>query len=175
MTMQFNLLSFTLPTETITINLYSEKIDNTHPDIVYEDELPNLWKENANTISENKHLYCSFSNEEKECSGNKYAATINLNNTPRFALSYVRHLIYTHFYGRVSAVCYNFVGAVKIWLKSKQTKDTTQYHKVSLKPQHARITDGFELLITYEGISTAYSTPISYLNKFNLAFNTLLK
>ena len=74
-------------------------------------------------------------------------------------------MIYTHFRGRVSAVCYNFVDGVEIWLKAEQTKDTTQFHKFSLNPQHARITDSFELLITYEGISTAYNTPVSQLSE----------
>lgn len=41
--MQFNLLSFTLPTEAVTINLYSEKVDETHPNIVFRDECLDIW------------------------------------------------------------------------------------------------------------------------------------
>jgi hypothetical protein len=163
--MQFNLLSFKLPTETVTINLYSEKVEETHPNIVFRDELPALWEENTDTLSECKFLYCSFTNEQAECKGNKYTAEINLTNTPRFALNYIRHLIYTHFRGRVPAVSYNFVDGVEIWLKATQTKETTQFHKFTLNPQHARITDGFELLVTYDGISTVYNTPVSQLSE----------
>jgi hypothetical protein len=99
--MQFNLLSFKLPPKTVTINLYSEKVEETRPHIVFRDELPALWEENADTLSECKFLYCSFANEQAECKGNKYTAKINLTNTPRFALNYIRHLIYTYFRGRV--------------------------------------------------------------------------
>ncbi|MDR2065429.1 MAG: hypothetical protein LBP85_06965 [Prevotellaceae bacterium] len=106
--MQFNLLSFKLPTETVTINLYSEKVEKTRPNIVFKDELPVLWEENADALSDCKFLYCSFVNEETECKGNKYTATINLTNTPRFAINYIRHLIYTYFHGRVPAAFNQF-------------------------------------------------------------------
>ena len=88
--------------------------------------------------------------------GNKYTSEINLNNTPRFAINYIRHLIYTYFRGCVPAVSYNFVDGVEIWLKAEQQQNTTKFHEFSLNPQHARITDSFELLVTYEGISTVY-------------------
>jgi hypothetical protein len=88
--MHFNLLSFKLPTETVTINLYSEKVEEARPNIVYRDELPALWEETAATLSECKFLYCSFTNEQAECKGNKYTAEINLTDMPRFALNYIR-------------------------------------------------------------------------------------
>jgi len=172
--MQFNLLSFKLPTDTITVNLYSEKVKNTSPNIVFKDELPALWEENADTLSECNFLYCSFANEEAECKGNKYTVTINLNDTPRIAINYVRHLIYTYFYGRVPAVCYNFVDGIEIWLKAEQQQNITKFHKFSLNPQHARITNGFELLVTYEGISTVCNTPISQLTEVQPELFSLL-
>ncbi|MDR1974409.1 MAG: hypothetical protein LBQ31_07005 [Bacteroidales bacterium] len=125
--MQFNLLSFTLPTDTITVNLYSEKVEDTRPNIVFKDELLPLWEENADTLSECKFLYCSFANEETECKGNKYTATINLNKTPRLALNYVRHLIYTYFHGRIPAVCYNFVDGVEIWIKPSNNRKSLSF------------------------------------------------
>ena len=173
--MQFNLLSFKPPTETVTINLYSEKAEDTRPNRVFKDECPELWELNAETLTEEcKSLCCSFANEQTECKGNKYTATINLNNTPRFAINYIRYLIYNYFYGRVPAVCYNFVDGVEIWLKAEQQKKTTKFHKFSLNPQHARITEGFELLVTYEGISTVYNTPISQLTEIQPELFSLL-
>lgn len=40
--MHLNLLSFETVSETITINLYTEKIDNTRLQVVYKDECPNF-------------------------------------------------------------------------------------------------------------------------------------
>ncbi|MDR1347422.1 MAG: hypothetical protein LBJ63_03195 [Prevotellaceae bacterium] len=161
--MLFNLLSFTPPTDTITVNLYSEKVKDTRSEIIFRDECLELWQQNADALAESKYLYCSFDNEATECKGDKYTATINLNSTPRVAINYIGRLLYTHFRGRVPAVCCNFVGGVEIWLKAEQQKNITKFHKYTLNPQHARITDGFELLVTYEGVSTVYNTPVSHL------------
>ncbi len=163
--MQFNLLSFKPYSEEITINLYSEKVEGTRPQIVYQDEYPELWEQNAETLEECKYLYCSFNNEETECKGDKYTATIYLNSAPRFALHYFRYLLYEHFYGQVPAVCYNYMSGIEIWLKEEQQENITRFHKYTLNPQHARITDGFELLITYEGISTVCNTSVSQLTE----------
>lgn len=162
--MHFNLLSFQPLTETITVNLYSEKADETHPPIIYKDECPKPWEQNADKLAECKRLFCSFANEATECKGDKYTATVNLNKSPRFAVQYFRHLLYTYFHGKVAAVSYNFVDGIEIWIKAQQQKDITQFHKYSINPQHARVTHGFELLVTYEGISTVYNTPVSKLS-----------
>jgi hypothetical protein len=163
--MQFNLLSFKLPTDTITINLYSEKVEEPHPQVVYADKCPELWEQHANTLAKCKLLYCPFGNEETECKGDKYTVTIDLNSSPRFALHYARHLIYTYFHGRVPAVCYNFVDGVEIWIKADPKQNITKFHKFTLNPQHARITESFEFLVTYEGVSTVYNTPVSQLTQ----------
>ena len=136
--MQFNLLSFTLPTDTITVNLYSEKVEKTHPNIVYRDECTDLWEQNPDKLAESKYLYCSFANEETECKGDKYTVTINLNNALRVAIHYIRHLIFDYFRGRVPAVCYNFVDGVEIWIKAEQQQNITKFNKFTLNLQYIR-------------------------------------
>jgi hypothetical protein len=65
----------------------------------------------------------------------------------------------------VAAVYQNFVDGIEIWLKAEQQskEQTTEYLKFTLNPQHTRITYGFELLITFDGVSTVYNTPVSQL------------
>ena len=174
--MQINLISFNPFADTITINLYSEKVKNTHPQVVYKDECPELWKQNTDTLSKTKYLYCSFDNEKDKCTGNKYTATINLNTTSRFTKHYIRHLLYNYFRGRVAAVYTNFVENIEIWIKDEQQpkKETTQYLKFTLNPQYARITYGYELLITFDGISTVHNTPVSQLTEIQPELFTLV-
>jgi hypothetical protein len=62
--MQINLLSFTLVTDTITINLYSEKVQGTHPQSLFSDECPELWEQHADILADSRKLFCSFRNEE---------------------------------------------------------------------------------------------------------------
>lgn len=163
--MHLNLLSFEPLSENIDINLYDGKIENTRPQRAYKDECSQLWEQNTEKLAGQEHLYCSFGNEAAECKGEKYTATINLNAAPRFALSYFRHIIYNYFLGKVPAVYYDFVDGIEIWIKAPEqpNKTTTQFLKFSLNPQHARITKGFELLLTFNGISMVYNTPVSQL------------
>jgi hypothetical protein len=44
--MLFNFLSFKPSTDTITVNLYSEKVRDARPEIIFRDEYPELWKQN---------------------------------------------------------------------------------------------------------------------------------
>jgi uncharacterized FlgJ-related protein len=73
--MLFNLLSFTPPTDTITVNLHSEKVKDTRPEIIFRDECPKLWQQNADTLAERKYLYISFTNEKKYSKRSKAAET----------------------------------------------------------------------------------------------------
>jgi hypothetical protein len=58
--MQFNILSFKPPANTITVIPYSEKVKDIHPDIVFKDECSKLWEQNAGTLAEYNYLYTSF-------------------------------------------------------------------------------------------------------------------
>ncbi|OJV35274.1 MAG: hypothetical protein BGO29_12760 [Bacteroidales bacterium 36-12] len=164
--MHLNLLSFEPVSETTTINLYTEKVENSRPLIVYKDECPELWEHYPEVLGEYKSLYCSFSNEEEVCCGDKFSVTINLNNAPRFALHYFRYLLYTYFLGRVSAVSYDFVDGIEVWVKAPQQPNSryTEFHKYLLNPQYKRISTGFELLLSYNGISRALNMPVTELN-----------
>ena len=163
--MHLNLLSFEPLSETVRLNFYTEKVENQRPQIVYKDECPELWVQYPEVLAECKELYCSFTNEEIECTGEKLSAEISLKDTPRFALHYFRYLLYNYFHGRVAAVSHNFVDGIEVWVKStkQQNERYTEYYKFLLNPQHSRLTTGFELLVSFNGVSRTLNLPISQL------------
>ncbi len=165
--MHLNLLSFDLISETLTMNFYTEKVENQHPHTIFKDECPIIWEQNTEILADKNLLFCSFDNEEAECTGVKFSAVINLYEAKRFATHYIRHILYNYFSGKVSAVSYDFVDGVEIWVKaSKQINERyTEYYKFALNPQHGRITNGFELLVSFNGISRTFNTPISQLTE----------
>ncbi len=165
--MHLNLLSFKLISETLSMNFYTEKVEEQHPQIIYKDECPKLWEQNPEILANKDILYCSFGNEETECTGIKLNAEINLYEAKRFATHYVRHILYNHFLGRVAAVSYDFVDGIEIWVKATNQNNEryTEYYKFSLNPQHGRITRGFELLVSFNGVSRTFNTPISQLSE----------
>lgn len=176
--MHLNLLSFEPVSDTITMNFYTEKVEKKRPQIVYKDECPELWEQYPNVLDEYKSLFCSFSNEEDVCKGDKFSATINLHNAPRFALHYFRHNIYNHFLGRAAAVGVDFVDDIEVWITAPNQieANTTHYNKFSLSPQYSHVTDGFELLVSFNGVSRAYNKPVTQLSdidpiKFSLVIS----
>lgn len=164
--MHLNLLSFKPLSEETTINLYSEKTENSHPHVIFQDECPELWKQHTDTLSECKLLYCSFSNEETECKGDKYTATINLNNAPRFAKHYFRHLLYNYFQTHADVVGIDYIGNLEVWIKSNNQPNTqtTQFLRYSLVLQHKTMSDGYELLVSFNGYSETYNRSIAELD-----------
>jgi len=163
--MHLNLLSFELISETLPMNFYTEKVEEQHPLTIFKVECPILWEQNPEILADKDLLFCSFTNEEAECTGIKFSAEINLYEAKRFATHYVRHILYNYFLGKVAAVSYDFVDGVELWVKAnKQNNERyTEYYKFSLNPQHGRITKGFELLVSFNGISRTFNTPISQL------------
>lgn len=168
--MQLNLLSFKSASESINLNFFTEKVEKSNAQIVFKDELPYLWDAYPDILGDSKNVFCSFTDEEGECLGNKLNADINLKSAPRFALHYFRHILYTYFLGRVSAVSYDFVDGVEVWVKAPQqpNKRYTEFHKFLLNPQYKRISNGFELLISFNGVSRALNLPITELNEIDL-------
>lgn len=182
--MHLNLLSFEPVSDTITMNFYTEKVEKTRPQIVYKDECPELWEQYPDVIDKYKSLFCSFSNEEEVCKGDKLSATINLHNAPRFALHYFRFLMFNHFLGKAAAVGIDFVDDIEVWIKApiQPEANATLYNKFALSPQYSHVTDGFELLVSYNGASRTYNKPVTQLShidpvKFTLVISggTLLK
>ncbi len=176
--MHLNLLSFEPLSETISLNFYTEKVEKQYPQIVYKDECPILWKQNPELLDKLKAVFCSFANEDVECKGVKLNAEVNLNKAPRFALHYFRHLLFKHFLGRAAAVGIDFVDNIEVWFATpiQAEASTTHYNKFSLSPQFSHITDGFELLVSYNGVSRTYNKPVTKLSdvdpaKFSLVIS----
>ena len=132
---------------TIDITLYTQKREGSHPAVVYPDECPTLWSAHHKELATSTHLYCPLDDEEA-CEGTAYRTSLTLHEAPRFALHYFRRLLYRYFKGRVAAIGYTYIGAVEVWVMDKKEKHTTRYHKYTLNVQHARVTEGFELLVT---------------------------
>ncbi len=162
--MQINLLSFAPTSDTVELDVYTDKAEEQHPQSVFKDELPELWEQNPE-LADKERLFFSVSNAATECKGGKYAVQINLLKHIRIAKHLINCNIYNHF-KTIAAVGFDFVDNVEVWIKvSEQPKaETTQYLKFSLAPQYKTITDGWELLVSFNGCSLVYNKSIDTLD-----------
>jgi L-rhamnose mutarotase len=163
--MQINLLSFSPLSDTVTLSLFTAKTDGSHPYCIYQVECPALWQQNK-SLAEHKELYFTFDNTTAVLSGEEYRATINLYQAPRIAKHYFRHLLYNYFQNRVAAVGIDYVGNLEVWVKdsTQPNNAVTQYLKFSLVPQYRNMSEGFELLVSFNGYSETYNRSIAELD-----------
>jgi hypothetical protein len=163
--MQINLLSFSPLSDTVTLSLYTAKTDGSRPYRIYQDECPALWQQNK-SLAEHKELYYTFDNNAVVLRGEEYPATVNLYQALRISKHYFRHLLYNYFQNRVAAVGIDYVGNLELWVKDsvQPNNAVTQYLKFSLVPQYRNLSEGFELLVSFNGYSETYNRSIAELD-----------
>lgn len=87
--MQINFFTFRPVQQTVELTLYTEKHPDTHPELVYADECPELWQQHLE-LAEVKSLFYSLANPA-ECKGTQYTVQINLNNQKQRRIA--KHII----------------------------------------------------------------------------------
>lgn len=79
--MQINFFTFRPVQQVVELALYTGKHNDTHPELVYADECPELWRQHPK-LAEVKSLFYSLTNPA-ECKGTQYTAQIDLNSQQR--------------------------------------------------------------------------------------------
>ena len=145
------------------LQLFTAKKDDTYPEIVYPDELPELWNQHPE-LSDVQWLYFSLTHPHN-CKGSSYEAEINLDDSKRIAKHIISQQIYLYF-KRTAIVTTDKVDNVEIWIRkeSKSNTKTTEYDRFSLVPVYANFTSGWELLVSFNGSSLVYNTAIDSLD-----------
>ena len=163
--MQINFFTFRPVQQTVELSLYTEKHPDTHPELVYADECPELWQQHSE-LTGVKSLFYSLANPA-ECKGTQYTVQIDLNNQKqrRIAKHIISQQLYNHF--RQSQIAtFDKIDNVEVWVKKEQqsTNGYTEYLRFSLIPQYAVFSDSWELVVSFNGISTVYNKPLSALD-----------
>lgn len=162
--MKINLLTFTPVAESINLAVYTEKVENSNPLRLFRNECPQFWEQHPE-LSAKENLFFSIVHPEG-CTGDKYDISIKFDENPRIAKHYLNHLIYNYFKENAAAVGFDFVDNVEVWIKDsiQPHTQTTQFLRFSLVPQYKKVTDSWELLVSYNSISTAYNQSIDSLD-----------
>jgi hypothetical protein len=162
--MKINLLTFTPVAESINLAVYTEKVENSNPLRLFRNECPQFWEQHPE-LSDKETLFFSIVHPEG-CTGDKYDISIKFDENSRIAKHYFNHLIYNYFKENAAAVGFDFVDNVEVWIKDSNQPhtQTTQFLRFSLVPQYKKVTDSWELLVSYNSISTAYNQSIDSLD-----------
>ena len=163
--MQINFFTFSPVQQVVELALYTEKHNDIHPELEYADECPELWQQHSE-LADVKSLFYSHTNPA-ECKGTQYTVQINLNNQKqrRIAKHIIRQQLYNHF-RQTQIATFDKIDNVEVWVKKEQQTITncTEYLRFSLIPQYAVFSKSWELVISFNGISTVYNKPLSELD-----------
>jgi len=116
----------------------------------FGDSIPNL--------RGGKSLFYSLTNPA-ECKGTKYTVQIDLNSQRRIAKQIISQQLYNHF-RQTQIATFDKIDNVEVWTKNTQqpTQNCTEYLRFWLIPQYAIFSDSWELVVSFNGISTVYNT-----------------
>lgn len=173
--MHVNFFTFRPVQQVVELTLYTEKQEHTHPECVYKDECPEIWRRHPE-LAEVKNLFYSLINTD-ECKGKQYTAQINLNHQKqrRIAKHIINQQLYNYF-RKTQIATFDKIDNVEVWVKNntQQTQNCTEYLRFSLIPQYATFSDGWELVVAYNGTSIVYKQPLSSLDLQTFNFSVVV-
>ncbi|UFK97708.1 Piwi domain-containing protein [Kaistella faecalis] len=177
--LHFNILTFKLPTEQLTFYFTNEDADG-----LVRYHIKAVPDEVVGYFGEQEHYYTSFTEEkdgfipvtkktvpDRTAERTKDGTEIfrNVHNSA-FTLSvlkaYYSAEIAKYFNSRGFPVMPNFIKAIEVWLPA-DTKDAAGkyklYRKFSLKVQKSLVSDDWELMVVFEGVSKVFQKSLTEL------------
>ena len=151
---QLNIIPFSPTVTKLEVGLFKEKTEGYAS--LHKGEYPKeLWEQYESELKEISHLYCNFSTTENA----DYTTTVDIKKNSNFGLHYFRFLIYNYLQDKVDVLFPNFVNDVEVWQhdKNKSTTKFNLYNKFTLKVQYARVSNTFELVVSYDGTAKLYA------------------
>ena len=161
-----NLIPFSFAKDELELNLviHTDKCPGReHYKPLMKEEFPeSLLKDNNQQLKKIARLYTNFGEPDKV----DFKTKVKLSELPMFSLHYARHILRRYFEANSTAIVSNdFVQNISIWLPAIEQNDSRfkVYFDFKVKVQFAHMTEGPELIVTYDGISRVLNQPVSDL------------
>ncbi len=166
--LQLNIIPFTAPFQKAEFAFYKERFDGSYP--IFKGDLEGLLddKFTALELVELEKLYTDFEPAKEGA----IVLEIDMLETPHFASHYYRHLIRKHFTGIANIMHQNFTSETEVWFLNSTLSNQKYnvYNQFTLKVQYARVTQGHELVLSYDGTTKVLTQSIATINNFQTEF-----
>lgn len=166
-TLQLNIIPFIPPVKEVTLPFYKDKVEGYYP-LYMDKEVEELIGDNMTILekADRNRIYTDFGKPQDGC----MMLTINIEKHPQLALHYFRHLIHGYFRNGIADIMRrNYVNDIEIWFLNPDEKRPTYkiYDKFTLKVNYAAVTNGFELVVSYDGTSRVSKKSLKEMPGFN--------
>jgi hypothetical protein len=151
--LQLNIIPFSSPVTEITVPFSIGKAQGYYG-LYLDDDVKELIGDKMSNLEkiENRWIYTDFGTPKE----NSFLLTINVTTHPHLALHYFKHLIYTYFRNGVAHIMQrDFIDDIEVWFQNttEQREGYNLFDKFTLKINHSNVTNGFELVVSYDGTS----------------------
>ena len=159
---QLNIIPFAAPFTTATFAFYNNPNLATEEGYfpIFKYDLEGLLDDKFSVLEllELEKLYTNFQPAQEGA----IELEINLTQTTRFANHYYRYLIRQYFVGKVDIMQQNFTSETEVWIHDTQKSNSkyNQYNQFTLKVQHNRVTEGAELVVSYDGTTRVLTSSV---------------
>ena len=159
-----NILPFPHPVKEKEFAFYNEQKDGFSP--IHKDDLKGLIDDyiSEEDLSQIDWFYSDF---KPPVNGAQFVK-VDLEKSIFFANNYYRHLIRNYFKRVADIIHLNFTNEIEVCFKAEQQPDSkfTIYNQFTLKIQQQRITDGPELILSYDGTTKVLNRSLKDLINF---------
>lgn len=159
-----NIIPFTAPTQEKEFAFYTKRTEGYCP--IHKGDLTGIIEEliSEDELEDGQWLYSDFDTAKPGAVPIKVDLTKNI----YFAQHYYRHLIKNYFKGVADVMRNNFTNEVEVWFHNAEVKNQNfkVYDQYTLKVQHSRVTDGPELVLSYDGKTKVYAKSLAELGSF---------
>lgn len=162
-----NIIPFAPAAKELTFKFLTHKPDHETFSPIHKDDLEGQL---VGIIEEEKlehgnWLYTNFSHDLEDA----FSMTVNLVESPYFALHYYRHIIREYFRKHASLMHCNFTKDIVVWYEAKDQSSTkfTLFYQFTLKLQQARISEGPEMVVSFDGTTKILKKSLADINNFD--------
>lgn len=155
-----NIIPFNTPVKEKEFAFYTQRNEGYYPlrwESLFE-VLPTWMEKNK------QHLYSDFQPPKQGA----ITAKVDLTKSIHFAQHYFRFLIHSYFKTKADVVFPNFINDIEVWFHDSKlsTKEYKTYQNFTIKLQHGKVSNGFELVIAYDGTSKILNKSLADLVDF---------
>lgn len=162
--LQLNIIPFTAPVHEAEFAFYSTKKDGYCP--IHKDDLNGVIEGvvNESQMQYGIWLYTDFQTAKEDA----ILLKVDLQESKYFGLHYYRHLIRQYFSGIADMMRSSFTKEIEVWFmdKDKSNPKFNVYKQFTLKVQHGRVTEGPELVLSYDGTTKVLTKSIAHIYNF---------
>ena len=159
-----NIISFEIPIKEKEFAFYTTKSEGYCP--IHKDDLNGALEGviNERQLHYGSWLYTDFEPDKPGA----ITLTVNLADCKYFAQHYYRHLIRTYFKSVANIMRKNFTNEIEVWFHDQQASSTKYkvYRQFTLKVQHGRVSDGPELVVSFDGKTKVLNKSIAEIQNF---------